>query len=91
MGEPIWLEWPLGTRVTIRRRLPEGGYADTVGVLEAASPDHVEVRHRSGDLRRIDASVIAIAHRIPGPAGRSARSWLGSSGPAPSGGERHKH
>ncbi|MDR2372705.1 MAG: hypothetical protein LBD77_01105 [Bifidobacteriaceae bacterium] len=64
MGEPVWMAWPLGSRVTIRRRLAEGGYADTVGRLEAADADHVEVRHRSGQLRRVEAGQIAIAHLI---------------------------
>jgi hypothetical protein len=72
------MTWPLGVRVTIRRRLPEGGFADMVGVLEAASLDHVLVRHRSGQLRRIDADSIAIAHLIPEPAGQ-ANGSLGAA------------
>jgi hypothetical protein len=66
--------WPLGARVTIRRRLAEGGYSDTVGVLEAAAADHVEVRRRSGERRRVEASEIAIAHLItPRPDRRRPR------------------
>jgi hypothetical protein len=76
--EPIWMTWPLGVRVTIRRRLPEGGFTDTVGTLEAAGPDFVEVRHRSGDLRRISADLIAIAHLVQ-PRQRTDRR-MGDSG-----------
>ncbi|MDR0366770.1 MAG: hypothetical protein LBH68_08095 [Bifidobacteriaceae bacterium] len=64
MPQPIWMTWPLGVRVTIRRRLPEGGYADSVGVLEQATADEVAVRHKSGTLRHIPAAEIAIAHLI---------------------------
>ncbi|MDR1393244.1 MAG: hypothetical protein LBJ62_04670 [Bifidobacteriaceae bacterium] len=65
MAGTIWLDWPPGVKVTIRRRLPDGGYADTVGTLEEADLDHVAVRHRSGELRLIAASDIAIAHLVP--------------------------
>ncbi|MDR0592637.1 MAG: hypothetical protein LBG60_05130 [Bifidobacteriaceae bacterium] len=67
MSQPVWMGFPLGARVTIRRRLPEGGYADTVGTLERAEPGYVEVRHRSGRLRRVEAASIAIAHLIKSP------------------------
>jgi ribosome maturation factor RimP len=50
--------------VTIRRRLPQGGRADWVGVLEAAEPDAVTVRHRSGVARRFARAEIEIAHLI---------------------------
>jgi hypothetical protein len=58
------MNWPLGVRVTIRRRLAKGGYADSVGTLEESSIDQVAVRHKSGSLRRIPAEEIAIAHLI---------------------------
>ncbi|MDR1635384.1 MAG: hypothetical protein LBS27_10815 [Bifidobacteriaceae bacterium] len=67
MIEPVWLAWPVGAKVTIRRRLAEGGFADTVGLLEAASAEFVAVRHRSGELRRIEADSIAIAHLVERP------------------------
>ncbi|MDR1441051.1 MAG: hypothetical protein LBJ02_01440 [Bifidobacteriaceae bacterium] len=70
MTGPIWMNWSPGVRVTIRRHLPGGGYADTVGTLEAACPDYVEVRHRGGRLHRIEAPEIAIAHLITRPAQR---------------------
>jgi hypothetical protein len=50
--------------VTIRRRLPEGGFSDWVGRLEDAGPGHVVVRRRSGEARRFEAAEIAIAHRV---------------------------
>ncbi|MDR2378780.1 MAG: hypothetical protein LBD70_05090 [Bifidobacteriaceae bacterium] len=68
MAEPVWLAWPLGSRVTIRRRLSAGGYADVVGRLEEAGAEHVAVRHRDGRLRRVEAREIAIAHLITPPA-----------------------
>jgi ribosome maturation factor RimP len=58
------LAWPLGARVTIRRHLPAGGYADWVGVLEQATPETVTVRHRSGEARRFEVGEVAIAHLI---------------------------
>jgi hypothetical protein len=64
--------------VTIRRRLPEGGYADWVGALERAAPEEVAVRHRSGALRSFAASEIAIAHLVEGRPPRRA-------GPPPAG------
>ncbi|MDR1118012.1 MAG: hypothetical protein LBL01_01760 [Bifidobacteriaceae bacterium] len=73
MRVPVWLGWPLGARVTIRRRLPEGGYSDWVGVLEEASAAELAVRRRTGELRRFRADQIAIAHLIreaPGPGAR---------------------
>jgi hypothetical protein len=64
-SEPPWLDWPLGIRVTIRRRLPEGGYADWVGTLEEADEHGVQVRRRTGESRYFTAPEIAIAHRVP--------------------------
>ncbi|MDR2347010.1 MAG: hypothetical protein LBD90_00010 [Bifidobacteriaceae bacterium] len=65
MAGAVWMDWPLGARVTIRRRLPEGGYSDWVGGLEQASPDRIAVRRRSGELRWFEAGEIAIAHLVP--------------------------
>ena len=40
----------VGRRVTVRRKLAEGGYSDVVGVCERADDDAVAVRDRRGDL-----------------------------------------
>jgi hypothetical protein len=74
--EPVWTQWPLGARVTIRRRLPTGGYSDWVGVLEEATPAGVMVRHRDGRVRRIGTEDIAIAHLIPGRPARTRSGGL---------------
>ena len=45
-----WLQWPLGARVVVRRREDDGLY-DAVGELLEASPDHVLLRTRKGEVR----------------------------------------
>jgi hypothetical protein len=61
---PVWADWPVGIRLTVRRRLPEGGYADFVGALLEADTQGLALRHRSGEVRRFERSEIAIVHQI---------------------------
>lgn len=61
---PGWTEWPIGVRVVVRRRLPEGGYSDVLGELLAADDDGVRVLTRQGEVR-VDAAEIAVGKVVP--------------------------
>jgi hypothetical protein len=61
-----WTTWPLGAKVMVRRRLPDGGYGDVVGVLLECDAEHVVVRGRRGDLT-VTAAEIAIGKLVPAP------------------------
>jgi ribosome maturation factor RimP len=56
-----------GHRVTVRRRLQEGGYSDVVGVLEHIDTSSVTVRTHRGDKVVIPQSEIAAARVIEAP------------------------
>lgn len=56
-----------GHRVTIRRKLPEGGYSDVVGVAEHVDDASVTVRNHKGEKIEIDRSDIAAARIIEAP------------------------
>lgn len=60
------MQWPIGAKVMVRRRLPEGGYTDVVGLLVEADADHVLVRGRRGEVR-IAAEDVAIGKVVPPP------------------------
>ncbi len=53
---------PVGTRVTVRHRLPDGRATDVVGPLTAHEPGVVTVRGRDGEVRVALADVVA--HRV---------------------------
>ncbi|MCV2396421.1 hypothetical protein OEB99_19085 [Actinotalea sp. M2MS4P-6] len=61
-----WLAWPLGAKVMVRRRLPDGGYSDVVGLLVERDEDHVLVHGRRGEVR-VPAAEIAIGKVVPPP------------------------
>lgn len=56
-----------GHRVTIRRKLPEGGYADVVGIAERVDDASVTVRNHNGEAVEINRSEIAAARVIESP------------------------
>ena len=56
-----------GHRVTIRRKLPEGGYSDVVGVAEHVDLSSVTVRTHKGEKVTIGRSEIAAARVIEAP------------------------
>jgi len=56
-----------GHRVTIRRKLPEGGYSDVVGIAEHVDDASVTVRNHKGETIEIDRSEIAAARVIESP------------------------
>lgn len=65
-------ETDVGKRVTLRRVLPNGRFADTVGVLESWRDGEVTVRRKDGELARIRADEL-VAGRVVPPAPRRTR------------------
>ncbi|MFP5225958.1 MAG: hypothetical protein ACLGH3_10485 [Actinomycetota bacterium] len=61
-------EEDLGQRVTVRRRLPEGGSTDVLGILEDLSESEVSVRDKHGETVRILRSQIVASRVIRKPA-----------------------
>ena len=59
----------VGTRVVVRRRLPEGGYGDLLGELVQWDAE-VVVRDRSGALRTAARADVVAAKRVPPPPAR---------------------
>lgn len=76
MDEALWTTWPLGVRVVVRRRLPDGKYSDVLGELVESGPGGVVVRTRAGDEVRVDAAEIAIGKIVPPPRPRRPRPPL---------------
>ena len=60
----------VGRRVTVRRRLPEGGASDTVGVLVALDERHATVRNAAGADVVIAVEEIVAARVIAPPSPR---------------------
>jgi len=78
-GARGWDGWAIGTRVVVRRRLPEGGYADVLGDLLEVGPEGVVVATRRGPVR-VAAADIALGKPVPpAPARRAPRH--GGAGP----------
>jgi hypothetical protein len=55
----------VGARVSLRRRLPEGGLTDVLGHLESWSDGVVRVRDRHGVLHEVAATDVVAARRVP--------------------------
>jgi hypothetical protein len=68
-----WLQWPLGARVVVRRRLPDGRYSDVLGELVRRGPDGVDVLRTDG-TEHVPAEEIAIGKVVPPPP-RDRRSF----------------
>lgn len=62
-GTP-WTAWPVGARVVVRRRLPEGGFTDVLGELLATGEDGVRVATRRGEVA-VPAAEIALGKVVP--------------------------
>jgi hypothetical protein len=60
----------LGRRVTVRRTLPEGGYADLIGVCEQADASSVTIRNKNGEAIVIARSEIVAARVVGSPSRR---------------------
>jgi len=61
---------PLGTRMTVRRRIP-GGFTDAVGDLVERGPDDCVVETRRGRVR-IPLAEVSAAREVPPPPPRRA-------------------
>ncbi len=56
----------IGRRVTVRRRLAEGGSSDTIGILEAIDSVGVRVRRADGEVVEISLGEVVAARVISG-------------------------
>ena len=56
-----------GVRITLRRRLPEGGMGDVLGDLLSWSDGVVRVRDRHGAEHAVDEDAVVAAKRVPPP------------------------
>lgn len=54
-----------GVRVSLRRRLPNGGLGDVVGVVERWAGGVVLVRDRRGTLHEVQETDVVAAKRVP--------------------------
>jgi hypothetical protein len=54
-----------GVRVSLRRRLPEGGLGDLLGVVERWSGGEVSLRDRHGRLHTVAEDDVVAAKRVP--------------------------
>ncbi|MCO6006573.1 hypothetical protein NE236_16430 [Actinoallomurus purpureus] len=65
----------IGRRVSIRRRLPSGGYSDVVGELQGWADGRLTVRRRDGSVAEVaEAELVAGKVVPPPPPRRPARS-----------------
>ncbi|GGK56392.1 hypothetical protein [Ornithinimicrobium pekingense] len=71
---------PLGERVTVRHRLPDGRATDAVGVLSARDETSVTLQTRRGQVRVLLASVVV--HRRVRPAPWRIDTFLRGAGVA---------
>jgi len=56
-----------GVRVSVRRTLPEGGFADTLGVLLSWAEGVLRVEKRDGSVVEVPEADVVAAKRIPPP------------------------
>ena len=54
-------------RVSLRRRLPEGGLGDVIGVVLSFSPDALTLEKRDGTVVTVDPATIVAAREVPPP------------------------
>ena len=62
-----------GVRISLRRRLPEGGFTDVLGDLLSWSGGLVRIARRDGSIVEVDAAEVVAAKRIPPPPVRRPR------------------
>ena len=53
-----------GVRISLRRRLPEGGFGDVLGEL-LSWDKQVQVQRRDGTVVTIDPATVVAAKRVP--------------------------
>ena len=56
----------VGKRVTVRRRLPEGGTSDTIGILEALDSVGLRIKRDNGEVVEIRAGDIVASRVVVG-------------------------
>ena len=57
----------VGVRVSLRRRLPEGGLGDVLGVVLAWDDSSVSVQKRDGEVVVVACGDVVAAKRVPPP------------------------
>ncbi len=62
-----------GIRITLRRKLAEGGYGDVLGQLLSWADGVVRVERRDGTVVEVAAGDVVAAKRIPPPPVRRPR------------------
>ncbi|WP_150239352.1 putative acetyltransferase [Nocardiopsis quinghaiensis] len=55
----------VGRRVSVRIRLPEGGFTDIVGVVESWDDGVLTVRRRDGSVAEVGESTVAASRVVP--------------------------
>ena len=65
MTERDWRAWPLGTRVVVRRRLPDG-YSDVLGEVVSRDEEGLVIATRTGPVA-VPAGIIVTGKPIPPP------------------------
>ena len=63
----------VGSRVVVRRTLPDGRLGDVLGQLVAWSDATLSVRTRAGDLVHIDEATVVAGKPVPPPPGATPR------------------
>lgn len=66
---PPWRSWETGTRVMIRRRLPEGAthlFSDAIGIVRRNDVTGITLETRSGAVD-VPAAEIALGKPVPPP------------------------
>lgn len=59
--------FPPGVRVSLRRRLPEGGLGDVIGVVLACSPEVLTLEKRDGTVVEVPWATVVAAKQVPPP------------------------
>jgi hypothetical protein len=57
----------VGQRVSLRRRLPPGGYSDVVGILESWSHGRLVVRRRDEERVEVAEDTLVAGKIVPSP------------------------
>jgi hypothetical protein len=63
----------VGRRVSLRRRVPTGGYSDVVGILESWSHGTLKIRRRNDELVEVAEDTLAAAKVVPPPPPKAER------------------
>lgn len=57
----------VGKRVSVRRKLPDGGYSDAIGDLESWAEGLLRVRRRDGSVMEIAEDTVVAGKPVPPP------------------------